>query len=245
MGREGTGHTDMGYDERDPGPTFGTASGRVPAAPTGLDTGVALGRIRDAMRAVGEPTRPPGTSDPPLSAHQVLVALTLLRELRLEIAGWEPDLIEAARRLGTSWADLAPALGVAGRQAAERRYLRLRPAPDGSTATGDQRVAAERDRRAGDRAVAGWARTHAAGLRQLAGQIGALTDLPVGAEPELAALRRALGRDDPADLLGPLAQARGHLQPGHPALAERVGAVVRSTAEVRRACDHRRRTRQR
>jgi hypothetical protein len=225
----------MGHQGRGPG------AGRAPVA---SDAGTALGRIRDAMRAIHEPERTPEPAEPPLSATQVLVALTLLRELRVEIAGWEPDLIEAARRLGTSWAELAPALGVAGRQAAERRYLRLRPTPDGSTATGDQRVAAERDRRAGDRAVAGWARSNAAGLRQLAGQIGALPDLPAGAEADLAALRRALGRDDAAALLGPLAEVRGHLQPDHPALAERVGAVGRSTTEVRRASDRRRRATQ-
>ncbi|MFI6584619.1 hypothetical protein [Embleya sp. NPDC050493] len=228
----------MGHKERGPGPTPGAARDGAPAV---LDTGVVLGWIRDAMRAVHAPKCAPDAPGSALSANQVLVALTLLRELRSEIAGWEPDLIEAARELGTSWADLAPALGVASRQAAERRYLRLRPAPDGSPATGDQRVAAERDRRAGDRAVAGWARTNAASLRELAGQIGALTDLPAGAEPELAALHRALDRDDAADLLVPLAEAGGHLQPGHPALAERVGAVGRRTAEVRRACDRLRR----
>ncbi|MET7298926.1 type III effector protein [Embleya sp. NPDC005575] len=228
----------MGHRERGPGPTPGAASGYASAA---LDTGVALGWIRDTMRAVHEPRRTPDSSGTALSANQVLVALTLLRELRPEMAGWEPDLIEAARVLGTSWADLAPALGVAGRQAAEGRYLRLRPTPDGSRATGDQRVAAERDKRAGDRAVAGWARTNAAGLREPAGQIDAPTDLPADAEPDPAALCRALGRDDAADLLGPPAKARGHLRPGHPAPAERVGSVDRSIAEVRRASDRRRR----
>ena len=171
----------------------------------------------------------------PLTANQVLVALSLLRELRAEMAGWEPELIEAARTLGTSWAELAPALGVASRQAAERRYLRLRPAPNGTAATGDQRVAAERDRRAGEKAVAGWARANAANLRQLAGQIGALTDLGDGAAADLASLRQALGRDDAAELLGPLADARAHLKPTHPALADQVKAVTRSTAAVRAA----------
>lgn len=196
----------------------GTATA-VPA----FDTGAAAGQLGQIMEA--------------LSANQVLVALSLLRELRSEIAGWEPQLIEAARTLGASWADLAPALGVASRQAAERRYLRLRPTPDGAPGTGDQRVAAERDRRAGDRAVAGWARQNAAGLRQLAGQIGALTDLGAGAEPDLAALRGALGRDDAADLLEPLVDTHGHLRSEHPALADQVGAVGRSVAEIRAASD--------
>jgi hypothetical protein len=201
-----------------------------------FDTGAALGQISRAMNAVHAPAV---GAPAPLSASQVLAALTLLRELRTQIAGWEPELIEAARALGTSWADLAPALGVASRQAAERRYLRLRPSPDG--ATGEQKVAAERDKRAGDKAVTAWARTNAADLRQLAGQIGALRDLGAGADADLAALRGALGGDDPADLLGPLADARSHLQADHPGLAEQVGAVGRSTDAVRAASDQARR----
>jgi len=214
----------------------------------GFDTDAALGQITQAMRAVhgfdgfgGAP----GTALPaPLNANQVLAALTLLRELRTQIAGWEPELIEAARALGTSWADLAPALGVASRQAAERRYLRLRPSPDDAVSTGDQRVAAERDKRAGDKAVATWARANAGDLRQLAGQIGALGDLGAGADADLAALRQALGGDDVADLLGPLADARSHLKMGHPGLAEQVGDVGRATDEVRAASDRARRSAQ-
>ncbi|WP_194922563.1 HSP18 transcriptional regulator [Catenulispora pinisilvae] len=207
---------------------------------TAFDTGTALRKITQAMHAVQAPPDVPAQAGAALNANQVLAALTLLRELRTEIAGWEPELIEAARALGTSWADLAPALGVASRQAAERRYLRLRPSPDGGVGTGDQRVAAERDKRAGDKAVAVWARDNAAGLRQLAGQIGALTDLDSGATG-LSALHDALGRDDVADLLAPLADTRGLLQPGHPGLAEQVGQLGASIAEVRAASDRSRR----
>jgi hypothetical protein len=215
--------------------------GPAPTGAAAFDTGAALGQIAAAMHAVHPSADVPGPASAPLSANQVLAALTLLRELRTEIAGWEPQLIEAARALNTSWADLAPALGVASRQAAERRYLRLRPATDGTEGTGDERVAAERNRRAGDKAVAVWARDNAAGLRQLAGQIGALTDLGDGADGDLAALHDALGRDDAADLLGPLADARGHLTGAHPGLAEQVGAVDSSIAQVRAASDRARR----
>ncbi|GAA1971426.1 HSP18 transcriptional regulator [Catenulispora subtropica] len=212
-----------------------------PVAAGGFDTGAALGQITRAMHAVHTPDGASGAAPAALSANQVLAALTLLRELRTRIAGWEPELIEAARALGTSWADLAPALGVASRQAAERRYLRLRPSPDDTVSTGDQRVAAERDKRAGDKAVATWARDNAGDLRQLAGQIGALGDLGAGADADLAALRRALGGDDAADLLGPLADTRSHLTAGHPGLAEQIGDVSRRTAEVRAASDRARR----
>ena len=213
----------------------------APTAGDGFDTRAALGQITQAMHAVHTSDGAPGAAPAPLNANQVLSALTLLRELRTQIAGWEPELIEAARALGTSWADLAPALGVASRQAAERRYLRLRPSPDDSVSTGDQRVAAERDKRAGDKAVATWARANAGDLRQLAGQIGALGDLGAGADADLAALRQALGLDDASVLLGPLADAGTHLRAGHPALAEQVGAVGRRTDEVRAASDRARR----
>ena len=100
----------------------------------------------------------------------------LLRQVREQLAGWETGLIETARDAGASWADLAHPLGVASRQAAERRYLRGRPGPAGTT--GEQRVTATRQARAADRTTASWARANAADLRRLAGQITALTDLP-------------------------------------------------------------------
>jgi len=102
-------------------------------------------------------------------------------------------------------------------------------------------VAAERDKRAGDRAVERWARDNAAGLRQLAGQISALTDLPAAANAPLQALRAALGENDAADLLDPLADTLAHLSPDHPALADLVRAMARDTASVRRDTRERRR----
>ena len=199
--------------------------------------GAALSTVLATVLAARQPATPTtagasGTS--PLTGPQVLAALMLLRELRTEIAGFEPELIDAARHLGTSWADLAPALGVSSRQAAERRYLRLRPSAGAEGGTGEQRVTAERDKRAGDRAARGWARDNAAGLRQLAGQISALTDLPRSAAGDLAAVRDALGGDDAADLLQPLAEAKTHLEAGHPALAAQLDAVEEHAGELRR-----------
>lgn len=157
-----------------------------------------------------------------LSAGQVLSALVLLRHLRDELAGWEPQLIAAARELGTSWAELAPALGVASRQAAERRYLRLRPSNLGATAEG--RVRAERDRRAADRAVSQWARDNAASLRSLAGQVGRMD----------VVVREALAADDAVALLEPLMAALGRMRASHPELAEEIQAVGDRAEEVRR-----------
>jgi hypothetical protein len=175
----------------------------------------------------------PRDSGPPPSAHQVTAALTLLRELRTELATWEPQLIAAARDLGVSWADLAPALGVTSRQAAERRYLRLRPSPSTGT-TGDQRVQAERDKRAGERAVTHWARLNSAHLRQLAGQISTLDNLSTSAQNQVTLVREALAHDDASRLLRPLADASPHLQPTHPALTTLINTVTEHTDQLRR-----------
>lgn len=171
--------------------------------------------------------RPEGVDD----AGQALAALVLLRELREELAGWEPALIEAAREAGVGWAELAGPLGVASRQAAERRYLRVRPGLPGTT--GEQRVQATRNRRAADRTVTTWARGNAADLRQLAGQITALTDLPTRAGAPLAALAEALAHNDATDLIDPLAATRAHLRTGHADLADRIDTITRHTDGLR------------
>jgi len=213
-------------------------AGHDAETPQAAHAAASLERIGAAVRDARDG---PAAGAPPISSAQFLVALVLLRELRGQIAAWEPDLIDAARSHGASWAQLAPALGVASRQAAERRYLRLRPSAQGEPNTGDQRVAAERDKRAADRAVNHWARDNAADLRQLAGQISALTDLPAAADTTLAGLRAALGENDAADLLAPLADTLAHLSPDHPALATRVRGIARDTASVRQDTQERRR----
>lgn len=188
----------------------------------------ALAAIEEAVHGAQAPRRgkQPGGE---VSSDQALAALLLLREMRDQLAGWETGLIETARQAGGSWADLARPLGVASRQAAERRYLRLRPGAPGST--GEQRVQATRDRRAADRAVTTWARGNAADLRQLAGQITALTGLPAQARTPLV---QALGRDDAAGLIEPLSDAREHLGAHHPELADRIDTLTRRTDRLRR-----------
>lgn len=169
----------------------------------------------DTAHEAGPDARP--DADP----GHALAALLLLRQLRDQLASWEPGLIETARNAGASWAELAGPLGVASRQAAERRYLRVRPGALGTT--GEQRVQATRDRRAADRLQAAWARSNAAGLRQLAGQITALTDLPAA---DRTRLTEALGQNDPSALLTPLADAQPHLAARHTRLAEQVTTLL-------------------
>jgi hypothetical protein len=179
-------------------------------------------------------------ADPGARPEQLLAALAALRELREELAGWEPALIAAARTSGVSWADLAPALGVSSRQAAERRFLRLQPSGTEDQRTGEERVRDERDRRAGDRAVAAWVRRNSGPLRQLAGRIGALEGLPAAAQRQVDVVQDALGDDDASALLHPLAQAGEHLAGAHAELAQQVRSVTDQLDQVRRDTHSRR-----
>jgi hypothetical protein len=163
----------------------------------------------------------------------LLAALTVLRHLREELASWEPRLITAARRHGASWASLAPALGVTSRQAAERRYLRIRPSISGED-TGEGRVRAERDKRAGDRAVEAWARRNSTILRQLAGQVSALDGLSESAQHQADLVGQALADNDPATLLTPLANTHTYLRASHSELAERIESVTKRSEQLRR-----------
>ncbi|MEV4557936.1 hypothetical protein AB0K51_13165 [Kitasatospora sp. NPDC049285] len=166
----------------------------------------------------------------------------LLRELRAQLADWEAPLVETARAAGATWADLALPMGVASRQAAENRYLRLRP-PGGASAdpeTGAERVKAVRDRRAAERAIAAWARDHGAALRVLAAQIIATPGLPPRARPALTALTTALGSTDPAALMAPLADIRPHLGSTHSGLATRLDDLALHTDRLRQDSDQRR-----
>ncbi|KIZ18084.1 hypothetical protein [Streptomyces natalensis] len=199
-----------------------------------LAAAAALETINSALRAAQHeaPGTPGGEGAGP---EQALASLLLLRQVREQLAGWETDLIETARHAGASWADLAHPLGVASRQAAERRYLRNRPGPAGTT--GEQRVQATRERRAADRTIATWARHNAADLRRIAGQITALTDLPTAAHLPLSQLDAALAQDDPAALVRPLNTTRPHLTAAHPDIAARLDSLTNSATAAATAPD--------
>ncbi|MFI6449684.1 hypothetical protein [Kitasatospora sp. NPDC050543] len=224
--------------EKPPKPATGP---KTPVEPASFfAAAAALAAIDDAVRTAQTPDNTPrGASAPPHGPEeagpgQALAALLLLRELRTQLAGWEAGLVENARDAGATWADLAHPMGVASRQAAENRYLRLRPtnATASAVGTGAQRVKAVRDRRAAERTVAAWARHNAAELRVLAAQITAVTDLAADARPAQAALTSALGTTDPADLIEPLTAIRPHLGTGQGDLATRLDALTRHTTQL-------------
>ncbi|MEU3048328.1 type III effector protein [Streptomyces sp. NPDC006984] len=201
-----------------PPPT--TADAHSPAS--FLAAAAALDAIDGALRTARHDD--PDAPAPAPAPEQALASLLLLRQVREQLAGWETGLIETARDAGASWADLAHPLGVASRQAAERRYLRGRPGPAGTT--GEQRVTATRQARAAQRTTAAWARDNAADLRRLAGQITALTDLPPAARRPVAALHAALADDDPTALIRPLTATRPHLATAHPDLTARLDTLT-------------------
>ncbi|MFD5818737.1 hypothetical protein [Streptomyces sp. NPDC127038] len=100
---------------------------------------------------------------------------------------------------------------------------------------------ATRDQRAASRSVVTWAHDQAAALRQLAGTITALPDLPPAAADSLTALHAALDASDPSQLLGALSDAGPHLCPAHPDLADRVTDIGRQAREMREN-EHRQRS---
>lgn len=195
--------------------------------------------VDPAHRQAGQAPAPVRDAQP-IDHDAVLAALHDLHLLREAVDQLEPELIAAARRSGVSWQVLAPVLGVASRQAAERRYLRLVPAtPDQAGSTRDERVRQVRDRRAGARAVQAWANDNTADLRRLAGQITSLQGLAPSSAGDIARLHRALGEVDASALPALLAQARRHLT-DHPALSRQIDAVTEHAARVRRETQQRR-----
>ncbi|MFE5534784.1 HSP18 transcriptional regulator [Streptomyces sp. NPDC056492] len=210
------------------------ATGPIAPVPF-LAAAAALEAINQAVKDAQQPSAgTPATTKTPegdAGPHPALAALLMLREVREQLAGWESGLIETARGQGASWADLAGPLGVASRQAAERRYLRLRPGKAGST--GEERVQATRDLRAADRNVNAWARDNAADLRRLAGRITSLTGLSADAEAAVNDVNQALADNDAARLVRPLTDTRPHLRPQDGELAHHIDALTRHTAQLR------------
>jgi hypothetical protein len=70
---------------------------------------------------------------------EIVAALRLLPALRDDLDGVERAAIDAARRCGVGWAEIASTLGLRSRQAAEQRRLRLGSPDAGRDAAGARR----------------------------------------------------------------------------------------------------------
>jgi hypothetical protein len=67
----------------------------------------------------------------PPDRTEVLAALAAVPQLRRDLDGIEGALVDAARECGAGWPEIAAALGLRSRQAAEQRRLRLAGAAPG------------------------------------------------------------------------------------------------------------------
>jgi hypothetical protein len=88
--------------------------------------------------------------------------------------------------------------------------------------------------------VSDWARQNSAALRTLAGQVTALEGLGPAAQQRAAEVGEALGNDDPASLLSPLAAAQPYLGDQHGPLARELGIVAEHADRARRDATDRR-----
>jgi hypothetical protein len=167
---------------------------------------------------------------PPVRA-EVVAALRLIPTLREELDGVERAVIDAARRSGVSWTEIASALGLRSRQAAEQRRLRLGAGAGRDAAEARQRRRRQRsvDRVAGERAVA---------LRAAVEDLVTVLDREVPAPagpPTLGLARRTLRIASEADPGAVVDLARLAVQDLEPVVGARLGGgpVERAVRRVR------------
>lgn len=123
---------------------------------------------------------------------EVLAALALTPRLRSDLDRAERRLIDTAREQGASWQDIAAALGLRSRQAAEQRWLRLAGASgrDAAEARKDRVRQRYVDIAAGEEAVA---------LRAAVAALHDRIDRPYAESPFLSLARRTLSAALQAD----------------------------------------------
>ncbi|MCY0947288.1 hypothetical protein [Streptomyces antarcticus] len=159
-----------------------------------------------------------GQEPPEVPAEDVLAALSQTDEARQRLDSRELRLITAARARGASWQAVADALGLATRQAAEGRALRLER---GAQTDRGRDVASQRLDKARGRAAEAWCVENADRVREVAEQIydtagawglGSLEH--AGVRGTLHGIGEFLATDaDPVRLVGLLSSARYHLVP--------------------------------
>jgi hypothetical protein len=85
--------------------------------PTSFLAAAALKTIHEALRTARTLRDAEHPEPGQVGSEQALAALLRLREVRDQLAEWEPGLVEKAREAGASRAGLAHLLGVSSRQA--------------------------------------------------------------------------------------------------------------------------------
>lgn len=142
---------------------------------------------------------------------ELLAALSLLRGLRSHLDELELVLIEGARERRVSWSEISSALGLASRQAAEQRWLRLAGA--GSRNAAHTRAARKRQRII-DESFGGRIASLRAAARAACRQLRADPDWD-GRHPRAALARRTLemaGEALPSALFALVEQAVADLE---------------------------------
>jgi hypothetical protein len=139
------------------------------------------GRLMDIARAYDRICqRAEGLLQPDATEREILAALLAIRMLREKLDHDELKLTTLARSKRITWARIAEAQELSGRQAAERRHLQLARAytrPDGTVpATQSERVEYARSLRS-RRAEREWALNNAARIRRTAAQLAAIGNL--------------------------------------------------------------------
>lgn len=175
------------------------------------------GALDAVLSALGR--RATGQKTQGVPADEVLAALAHVAEARENLDKRELRLITEARDLGVSWQRLADALGLATRQSAETRALRL----DRAVHTSSGRdVASQRLAKARDRAADAWCVQHEGRVRDLSERLfdtaGAWDMEAIGgtARVDLHALGELLASGgSPVALAQRLESLRLHLAPPH------------------------------
>jgi hypothetical protein len=125
-----------------------------------LDPVAVMNTVRGRAFSAARPGRP----SPEVPAEDVLAALTQIEGARADLDALERDLIRAARQRRASWQRIADALGLATRQSAETRALRLERA---TARAGGRDVAAQRLEQARQRSADAWCEAHRDRFREV------------------------------------------------------------------------------
>ncbi|MFI6055435.1 hypothetical protein ACIBCO_35785 [Streptomyces violascens] len=155
--------------------------------------------------------RAEGYLQPDVSETDILAVLRVIRTLHDKLDDDERMLLSLARSKTITWARIATALELSGRQSAERRYLQLSKAyrrPDGTLPrTQSERVEQAREQRS-RRAEREWARCHARTIRMIASRLAAIPDLQTRVDHSKEARLLAAIRSSDSQALAGLDSAR-------------------------------------